>query len=421
MTRRIPSHRSRRRLVPPALLVTLAVLAVSGAAPAVAGDAVSEARDAVARAEDQLGAAYNGLTFAEVEVAEAQQRANDAAQRLADAQARQDALSAQIVTLEGQLDATGQEISELEPIVAARAVAAYQGGSANPLDLFDADDVIDAARRATLLGTAKEFEDDLIAALGVLEDEWNSQQGALQADRSELASVLDTLAEEQDRIVSELASATDLMGAARGAVADRQALLSSATAELNAAEEEAARRAAEEEAARRAADAATTTTTAPDTTPTTDGDASGEDEDAGDEESSESSGSTDIVCPIDAYVSFVDTWHAPRPGSRLHEGVDIFSTPNAPNVAVVGGVVTQAFGPVQGNALYLRGDDGNTYFYAHLAGYEGGPGRVEQGDVIGYTGDTGNAAGGSYHTHFEYHPGHGSPVNPYALAAAACF
>ena len=44
-----------------------------------------------------------------------------------------------------------------------------------------------------------------------------------------------------------------------------------------------------------------------------------------------------------------------------------------------------------GLALWLQGSDGNTYYYAHFDSY-GNTGTVNAGDVIGYVGDTGNAA-----------------------------
>jgi peptidoglycan LD-endopeptidase LytH len=127
-----------------------------------------------------------------------------------------------------------------------------------------------------------------------------------------------------------------------------------------------------------------------------------------------------LVCPVQGPVSFVDSWHDPRPGGRLHEGVDLMAPSGTPNVAVVSGSVTMKSGGAAGNGVTLLGDNGDEYRYYHLSAYEGGPRTVAQGDVIGYTGNTGDASGGAPHTHFEIHPGGGSPVNPYPTARDIC-
>jgi murein DD-endopeptidase MepM/ murein hydrolase activator NlpD len=91
-----------------------------------------------------------------------------------------------------------------------------------------------------------------------------------------------------------------------------------------------------------------------------------------------------------------------------------------PIVAVVSGTVTFKRNRLGGNAASLAGDNGNRYYYAHFASYEGSSRRVVAGEVIGYNGDTGNATG-TPHLHFEVHPGGGVAVNPTpSVRAAGC-
>lgn len=132
------------------------------------------------------------------------------------------------------------------------------------------------------------------------------------------------------------------------------------------------------------------------------------------------------ACPLDRHLThFRDTWGAPRSGGRSHRGTDIFGPMGAPVYAITDGVISRhTNGGLGGISLYLRADDGNTYFYTHLQGYAplGAVGtRVAAGEHIAFNGDTGNARGGAPHIHFERHPGGGSPVNPYPYLAAACF
>jgi murein DD-endopeptidase MepM/ murein hydrolase activator NlpD len=126
-----------------------------------------------------------------------------------------------------------------------------------------------------------------------------------------------------------------------------------------------------------------------------------------------------IVCPIQG-SAYGDTWGAPRSGGRRHKGVDMLAPMGVPLYAVVAGTVSFGRNPLGGNAASLIGDNGNKYYYAHLASFEGEARRVAQGDVIGYNGDTGNARG-TPHLHFEIHPGRGLAVNPTpSVRAAGC-
>lgn len=130
-------------------------------------------------------------------------------------------------------------------------------------------------------------------------------------------------------------------------------------------------------------------------------------------------------CPVAGPVSFTDTWHAPRSGGRLHQGVDMFAAQGTPVVAPVDGNVEFRSNSLGGPSFHLWGDDGTYYYGTHLAAYGSSTGRVRAGTVVGYVGATGNAAGTSPQLHFEIHPGRGpedppSPTNPTATVAAAC-
>ena len=128
------------------------------------------------------------------------------------------------------------------------------------------------------------------------------------------------------------------------------------------------------------------------------------------------------VFPSQGRCSFSDSWHAPRPGNRLHIGVDIVGPKGLALYAVVDGTITKMYGAdssLSGNALRLTGADQTYFFYAHLDSFAPGitvGSTVRAGQIIGYMGSTGNS--GVTHLHFEVHPGGGDAINPYPVVKA---
>ncbi len=124
-----------------------------------------------------------------------------------------------------------------------------------------------------------------------------------------------------------------------------------------------------------------------------------------------------MACPVAEQAEFSDSWGDRRSGGRRHEGVDIAAGRGTPVVAALAGFAEFKNTSAGGKSIWLTTPSGDKFFYAHLDGWEGDSREVDQGDVLGYVGSTGNARGP--HLHFEVRPG-GRAVNPYPPTLAAC-
>jgi murein DD-endopeptidase MepM/ murein hydrolase activator NlpD len=116
------------------------------------------------------------------------------------------------------------------------------------------------------------------------------------------------------------------------------------------------------------------------------------------------------VFPVYGPSSFGDTFGAFRGdvSGNWHHGDDIFAPLGAPILAVADGTVfSVGWNDVGGNRLWLRDDQGNEFYYAHLSAYtplaKNGL-RVHAGEMLGFVGNTGDAQGTPTHLHFEVHP-----------------
>lgn len=385
-----------------------ALLIVGVAAPAVA--AVTDEDIDRARAE------VNRI------VAESQEL-GDAVQ---EAYARQAELQHEIANLESSIEFAQIELRETQDRLEDLAVELYMGSTSGAsLSMFfnASDERFEAGLE--YLREASGVDTDVINQLKVFRRELDRQNARL-ADVSA----------EQEIVTAEMQEMAEEL---QGDLADAQALYDGLVAQQQREEEERRRRAEEErrrqEEAARLATSTTSTTAAPTTTVTTASEAT---------TSTSASSATTVssttsapttttttiapssgngACPVAGAVSFSDTWGAPRSGGRTHKGVDMIAARGTPIVAIFEGTIKRiSTNTLGGKSLWLRANNGDEFYYAHLDGYGDisvGQ-KVAEGYVVGYNGSTGNAPDWLPHLHFEFHPGGGYAVNPYPLVKSIC-
>jgi len=420
------------------MLVLLAAVAVAvPVAAALPGDATAQTSDDAAREAAR-------------EIQAARDRANAAAEAYFQAQSDLEVLEDDAVGMERRAEALEARVEKLRRDVQAVAVARFATSGAQgiplltglqaPKDQVQADVLVDVVTNA---GTSS--IDEFQAAQKELteqQEELARQRQAIEDQQAVFTQLQDDAEAEVQRL-REIEEQRLTDEAVRQALAEQQAASLAFFEEVELRNAEAAARAQPNPgiaAAQAAAEAAAAAAADPTADPAIAADAGA----GAAPRSTGASGGTSggrtgtggagsvpigvvngevyidaILCPMNG-SAYGDSWGAPRSGGRSHEGVDMLAPMGTPIYAVVSGSVNFRQNRLGGNAVSLIGDNGNRYYYAHLASYEGASRRVNQGDVIGYNGDTGNATG-TPHLHFEIHPGGGLAVNPTpSVRAAGC-
>lgn len=304
-------------------------------------------------------------------VASLQREVNVLATRYARARADYERLGNEVAAFEMELGLLKAEIAPVRDVATRRMVSIYEAGGGRLLPNLSPGGGLDAVRAAHLASALSSRNRDALRRLDADAAGVRSRRDELSARRQDEQAALMRLEEESRRIQGRLA-------------------------ELGRAQRRLAAEAGGRARSRRPSRSAAAVLRAP------------------------AGLGGDFVCPLLGPVAFTDDWGDPRSGGRRHQGNDLLAPRGAENVAVVAGAVNFKRSGAGGLAAYLMGDDANEYFYAHLESAVGPPRRVSQGEVIGLTGNSGNARGGPTHTHFEVHPGKGRPVNPYAILRQYC-
>ncbi|MFJ2443140.1 M23 family metallopeptidase [Streptomyces sp. NPDC087658] len=94
----------------------------------------------------------------------------------------------------------------------------------------------------------------------------------------------------------------------------------------------------------------------------------------------------------------------------MHTGIDFPVSYGTPVMAATDGTVRTQYNSAYGNMAIVTSPDGTETWYCHLSSTKIRSGTVKAGDVIAYSGNSGNSTGP--HLHFEVRPGGGSAIDP---------
>ncbi len=304
---------------------------------------------------------------------------------------RLEMIRADLIKTEQELAAAQAELEKDQKILDDRIRDIYRCGNIQFVEvIMGSKNLYEFLVRAEMVAKIGKKDSELLNEVKVKKRLVEEKKAQLAAQKEEQQSVVATLHRQQSEMEANLQKQKSLLAGVEGEVAKL------------AEQERAARIQAEQARQKKLMASRSSSTSARSRT-----------------YSSGPSSIKGFVFPVAGPHSFSNDWGAPRVGHR-HQGCDIMAAKGTAAVACVSGVVRTSEGGRQGHAIWLHGDDGTSYFYAHLSGYAVGSGtRVSAGQVIGYVGNTGNASGGAAHLHFEVHPGGGGAVNPYPILRAA--
>ncbi len=318
-------------------------------------------------------------------------------------------LNSSIKDLEEKIDEADAEYADTLALLKKRIRAIYESGDTSTMEiLLNATSLYDFSMKTEMLSAVTSHDKQLCDEIQEYISKTKDDKESLKEEKSEVSKLKKSLEEDQAELETLIAENNEVIAGLQSQESDTQSQIDSIEQEdeeLNSQLEEliAAQKKKEEEeaaAAAAAAEAAKSNTT------TSSGSSDGNTVYTPPTSSSEAGGLSGMW-PLPGYSTADITQYF---GENGHGGVDIGVPYGTPIVAAASGTVLNAsYHWSWGNNVLIYHNGTYSTRYAHMSVIACNVGDyVEQGQVIGYVGSTGNSTGN--HLHFEVYE-NGTRIN----------
>lgn len=298
-----------------------------------------------------------------------------------------------IYSKELELEATQKKLKERQKILNQRLSSIYINGDIQPLELLlNSKSFQEFLSRLELLIAIGQNDIRILNQITEIKEEIEEARARLEIDRKDQQNLLDQLNQKQKEININLQKQQQFMDNLQEELDQLESQKSSKIEEKKRMEEEKRKAMAENNS---------------------------------NENGGSSKSINGFVFPVAGPHGYINSWGYPRSGGRTHEGIDIFALKGTKLLACSKGIASgvEPFDDdIGGISLWIIGDDGYHYYYAHLDSIAQGVNngvRLKAGQLVGYVGNSGNAIATPPHLHFGVYPNGGSAINPYSILKAA--
>jgi murein DD-endopeptidase MepM/ murein hydrolase activator NlpD len=296
--------------------------------------------------------------------------------RLQAKQAELDQAEEEVATAQEELRVLAARLKRSLRILSDRLVAIYQSGSTDIADLvLTSADYGELIEQSEYLEHIQSRDETIVSRVRDLRNQQLEVVARLERARDTIKSARNSIAIEEQNLATARQAIEDQQGELLAVRGERQATLDQIDDQVGRLESIRADLQAEIQEQIAAASGLSTLPAGPMSAPSAAG----------------------LIWPLDGPVSsgFGYRW------GRMHEGIDISVAEGTPiRAAKAGTVIMASYNGGYGNYTCVDHGSGLSTCYAHQSGFAAAAGQsVDQGQVIGYSGNTGSSTGP--HLHFE--------------------